>query len=218
MSSSSESDLIARTVEECKTAHQSDTYFEGAEPWMQQQWDWFVWPNIKGADFSRLLELAPGYGRNTARLLGFANEIHMVDVNESCIQRCRDRFAKYSGPCRLFYYVNDGKSLSMLPSNHFTFVYSWDAMVHFDRLVVREYLREFGRVMAPGATGFVHHSNYGMVSDSADWQKNPAWRSNMTKDLFVEYAEQAGLKVTKQELLAWEGIKDLDCMSNFRKA
>ena len=184
---------------------------------MQQQWDWFVWPSIKGADFSRLLELAPGYGRNTARLLEFAQEIHLVDVNESCIARCKERFAKYGGPCQLFYHVNDGKSLSMLPADHFTFVYSWDAMVHFDRLVIREYLREFARVMSRAQRGLCIIPITAMVNDSADWQKNPAWRSNMTRDLFREYAEQAGLKVTGQQTLDWEGIKELDCMSNFMK-
>src|ERR1700722_17889773 len=135
-----ESEIIEQTVNECKLAHQSDTYFDIAEPWMDQQWDWYIWPNIKNADLSRVLELAPGYGRNTARLARHAKEIHLVDVNQSCIDRCKQRFEGKTDTCKLFYCVNDGKSLNDLPSDYFTFVYSWDAMVHFDKLVIRDYI------------------------------------------------------------------------------
>jgi ubiquinone/menaquinone biosynthesis C-methylase UbiE len=212
-----EQEIIEKTVTECKLAHQSDAYFDVAERWMAEQWDWYIRPNIEGGDFSRVLELAPGYGRNTARLARLANEIHLVDVNESCIQRCKQRFGKQAGGCKLFYYVNDGKSLANLPAEYFTFVYSWDSMVHFDRLVVRDYVAEFARVLAPGARGFVHHSNYGVVTESMDWQKNPAWRSNMTRGLFLDYCEIAGLEITSQQYLDWERHRHLDCMSNFRK-
>ncbi|MDP9173459.1 MAG: pectinesterase family protein [Planctomycetota bacterium] len=202
-----ENGLIERTVEECKLAHQSDTYFNMAEPYIEQQWDWCIWPAIKHADFSRVLELAPGYGRNTAKLLNHAREIHLVDVNQSCIDHCRRRFASYTGPCKLFYHVNDGKNLAALPANYFSFIYSWDSMVHFDRLVVRQYVLEFARVMAPGASGFVHHSNYGTVSSSSDWQSHPHWRSNMTADLFRDYASEANLRVVSQRLVDWENEK-----------
>lgn len=212
-----EDERIEKQVEECKLAHQSDTYFDIAEPWMDQQWEWYIYPNIKTADFTRVLELAPGYGRNTARLMQYAREIHLVDVNQSCIDHCKERFAKYSGPCKLHYHVNDGKSLSGLPSNSFTFIYSWDAMVHFDKLVIRDYMREFARILAGGGTGFVHHSNYGIVSDSPDWQANPAWRSNMTRGMFIDYCAMAGLKVTFQQYLDWEEHAELDCISSFIK-
>ena len=107
-----------------------------------------IWPNIKNADLSRVLELAPGYGRNTARLARHAKEIHLVDVNQSCIDRCKQRFEGKTDTCKLFYCVNDGKSLNDLPSDYFTFVYSWDAMVHFDKLVIRDYIQEFHRILA----------------------------------------------------------------------
>lgn len=235
MNPSDEPGLIDRTVAQCKLAHQSDQYFDMAEPFIQIQWDWCIWPAIKDADFRRVLELAPGYGRNTAKLLNHAHEIHLVDVNQSCIDRCRQRFAAYTGPCKLFYHVNDGKSLSDLPANHFTFVYSWDSMVHFDRIVIRQYVHEFARVMAAGATGFVHHSNYGTVSSSSDWQSHPHWRSNMTADLFRTYAAEAKLQVISQRLIDWEkerwrwktptapppttpaAVVNSDCISTFRK-
>jgi ubiquinone/menaquinone biosynthesis C-methylase UbiE len=210
-----ETSVISRTIEECKIAHQSNEYFQRAESFMDAQWE-AIWPMIKAADFSIALEIAPGYGRNTARLIEHTREIHLVDVNQSCIEKCKERFSDYQGKCRLYYHVNDGHSLPQLPAEYITFVYSWDSMVHFDKLVVRDYIKEFARVLVPGGTGFIHHSNYGTISQSSDWQSHPHLRSNMTRDLFKEYCTDNGLEILSQKLIDW-GEKDLDCLSIFMK-
>jgi ubiquinone/menaquinone biosynthesis C-methylase UbiE len=184
--------VIRKTIEECKAAHHpSNPYFEVAEHHMDRQWK-EIWPLIQPFDFSRVLEIAPGHGRNTERLLEHSREIHLVDVNQSCIDKCRERFSGYEGKCKLFFHVNDGHSLTEIPSDYITFIYSWDSMVHFDKLVIRDYMREFARTLAPGGVGFVHHSNYGNISKSSDWQSHPHCRSNMTKALFVEYCMENG--------------------------
>ena len=51
-------------------------------------------------------------------------------------------------------------TLADIPDGEATFVYSFDAMVYFDSDVVRAYLAEFRRVLAPSGTGFCHYSNY----------------------------------------------------------
>jgi ubiquinone/menaquinone biosynthesis C-methylase UbiE len=208
-------DIILRTIEECKIAHQSNAYFKTAESQMEQQWK-YIWPLIKRFDFARVLEIAPGYGRNTERLLEHSREIHLVDVNQSCIDKCKARFSNYRGKCRLYHYVNDGHSIPEIPSDYITFIYSWDSMVHFDKLVMRDYIREFGRTLSPGGAGFVHHSNYGRISQSTDWKSHPHCRSNMTKELFVEYCNESNLQVVFQKVFDW-GEKDLDCVSIFEK-
>ena len=116
----------------------------------------------------------------------------------------------------MHYYVGDGRSLAGIADASISFVYSWDAMVHFDKRVVREYVREFARVLEPGGTGFVHHSNFGTVSSSENWLENPSWRSNMTRELFADYCAEMGLEVVDQKLLDWF-LDDLDCISTFRK-
>jgi len=211
-----DSDIISRTIEECKIAHQSNPYFTIAEPHMEQQWK-YIWPLIKRFSFARVLEIAPGYGRNTERLLEHSQEIHLIDVNPSCIDKCKERFSNYQGKCRLYFYVNDGHSIPEIPSDYVTFIYSWDSMVHFDKLVVRDYIREFKRTLAPKGGGFVHHSNYGRISQSSDWRSHPHCRSNMTKELFVDYCKGAGLDVVFQRVFDWGGEKDLDCVSIFEK-
>lgn len=208
--------VVSKNIEECKLAHQCTPYFDDAEPHMDIQWENKIWPLIKDFDFSNVLELAPGYGRNTERLLRYAQKIHLVDVNKICIDKCRERFANYKGNCKIYYHINDGKSIPDISSNSITTIYSWDSVVHFDKLVVKEYMKEFARLLAPGGKGFIHHSNYGVISQSSDWRSHPHNRSNMTRDLFREYAESNGLVITLQKLIDWE-IKDLDCISLFEK-
>ena len=208
--------FVRRHIEECRQLHDGSGYYAIAEADMDQQWEQTIWPLIRGADMTCVLELAPGHGRNTRKLIGLAREIHLVDVNRSCIDACRKRFGEGDGRCRLRYHVNDGRSFDFLPDASVSFVYSWDSMVHFDKRVVRAYVAEFARVLTPGGTGFVHHSNYGATSDHDVFHENPGWRSNMSRELFAAYCEEAGLEVVEQKLLWWF-IDDLDCLSVFRK-
>jgi len=43
--------------------------------------------------------------------------------------------------------------------------------------------------------------------------QNPGWRTNMTAQLFVDYCNEAGLKIVKQQIIN----NDLDCISMFHK-
>lgn len=222
------SSRFQKNLTETKIKHEKTPYYENAEKHMDVQWRGHIEPRLSGMDFSCILELAPGHGRNTARLRPRASEMYLVDINENCIEACRSRFgggeALEAGVspdghlCRMHYAVNDGFTLPMIPSGVITLVYSWDAMVHFDQTVVERYVHEFARVMKSGARGFVHHSNYGEFAPNPDsnWLDNPGWRSTMSRALFAEYCAGAKLRVLKQDLIDW-GQKNLDCISIFEK-
>jgi ubiquinone/menaquinone biosynthesis C-methylase UbiE len=211
-----EEERVRRHIEECRRLHDGSGYYAVAEPDMELQWEQVILPMIRAADFRTVLELAPGHGRNTRKLLELAREIHLVDVNRSCIEACQRRFGAGTARCRLHYHVNDGRSLPFIADGSMSFVYSWDSMVHFDKRVVHDYVREFARVLAAGGTGFVHHSNHGAFSDHDVFTENPAWRSNVSAALFASYCAEAGLEIVEQRLLDWF-VKDLDCLSSFRK-
>lgn len=212
-----EEETIRRSIADCTVPNEWNNYFKDAEPEIQHEWRNTIWPRIQNADFDTVLELAPGAGRNTQMLLPLAREIYLVDVNEYALDKCRKRFASHAGAARLHYYKNDGCSLSEIPDASVTFIYTWDSMVHFDKLVIRSYLAEFARVLKPGGTGFVHHSNYGTVTPRVDFKNNPQWRSNMTADLFRQYCGAQGLDCYDQTLIDWAEHKELDCISLFRK-
>jgi len=207
------------TVAQCAHAHRAGLYFAHAEEFMALQWERTIWPIIKDEDFSATLELARGHGRNTEYLRRFAKSIDLVDVNQSCIDACEERFGLEQGGCTFRYHVTSGNALPV-QSGSISFGYSWDSMVHFDKLVVRDYVQEFCRVLKPGGSAFLHHSNYGMVAPDSSWTKNHGNRSDMTADLMREYAEAAGLKVKFQRLSGtsdgW-GIDDLDCLTLLSK-
>ena len=205
-------DSLGDVVRDVKEGWAEAPYYDDAEDHLQGWWDDLIHPAIRRCDFSRVLELAPGHGRNTARLLELADEIHLVDVNETCIERCRQRFADHAGPCRLRYHVNDGQSLPMFEPGSVSLVYCWDAMVHFDPRLVRVYLEEFARVLRPGGHAALHYSNYRALHDGPGrtWRENPHWRSEMSRDLFRGFCDELGLAVELETLLGWGGIEDLD--------
>lgn len=209
-----------KTIAQCADAHRVGAYFEDAERYMQVQWDNTIWPIISQEDFTHTLDLACGHGRNSAYLSRHAKTLHLVDVNESCIAACRARFGDSANDCRFFYHLTDGNGLADIDTGSLTFVYSWDAMVHFDKLVVRDYVHDIARVLAPGGTSFLHHSNFGAIAPNSNWAANHGSRSDMTAALMVDYAAEAGLSVKFQRLSGradgW-GMDDLDCLTLLQK-
>ena len=207
------------TVAQCAHAHRAGLYFVHAEEFMPLQWERTIWPIIKDEDFGSTLELACGHGRNTEFLRRHAVSIDLVDVNQVCIDACEKRFGAEKDGCAFRYHVTTGNSLPV-PGGSISFVYTWDSMVHFDKLVVRDYVQEVLRVLKPGGSAFLHHSNYGTVAPDSNWIKNHGSRSDMTAELMRQYAEEAGLKVKFQRLSGtadgW-GIDDLDCLSLLAK-
>ena len=191
-----------------------DDYFEAAEANIDNEWNDTIWPIIRDFDFDTVLELAPGAGRNTEKLTGHARVIYAVDLNEYALQKCRQRFRDYSGPCELHFLRNSGDRLEMIAGESITAVYSWDSAVHFEKGVIRRYVKEFARVLKTNGQGFVHHSNLG-PSASADITRNPGRRSAMSKELFRSFCRESGLEVIDQIDIPW--AETIDCASVFRK-
>jgi SAM-dependent methyltransferase len=209
-----------KTIAQCRDAHAEGNYYRDAEPYIQKQWDGVIWPIIKDLDFTEVLELAPGHGRNTEHLRRVAGSITLVDVNPNCIEACRERFGEQRDGCQFRYFVTDGDSLAMVDSSSLTLVYSFDSMVHFDSSVVRAYVHEIARVLRPGGSAFLHHSNYGTVAPNSDWAHNPGNRSDMTAERMRGFAAEAGLDVAFQRLSGiadgW-GLEDLDAFTVLRR-
>ena len=202
---------------QCADSHdRSKGYFTDAEPEMEWQWNQIIYPLIKELDFSVVVDLACGHGRNSEKLRLFARELHLVDINQSCLDACMSRFGKSIDGTSFFYHLTSGNSLRSIQDNAATLVYSWDSMVHFDKLIVADYVNEIARILAPGGTAFLHHSNYGAMKPDSDWAKNDGTRSDMSAELMKEYAKQSGLKLVKQEIHGKEqgwGTDALDCVS-----
>ena len=194
------------------------TYFDQAEPDIDAQWKNLIWPMIKDLDFSSVVDLAAGHGRNSEKLKEVAEKIFIVDINQENIDYCQKRFL---GANKFEFIKSDGFSLRPISNNSISLIYCFDAMVHFDSDIVKAYLMEFFRVLQPGGYGFCHHSNY-TENPVGDFKESPHWRNFMSKQLFAHYCAKANLQVISTKVINWGAGSDfypeLDCLTLFRKS
>ena len=202
---------------------------EWSAPWgtSAAQWQYTILPRIRDyLPVGTILEIAPGFGRWTHYLKDYCKELWIVDRIDECIEACRQRFAADS---RVRCYVNDGRSLPMIPDDSIDFVFSFDSLVHTKRDVVDAYLRELGAKLKIGGTGFLHHSNFGEYAGSFreripqaiakplikakifDWAHHRT--PDMTAELFRGLCAKHKLHCLSQELVNWRGRRLIDCFS-----
>jgi hypothetical protein len=192
-----------------------ESYFDAAEQDLEHQWS-FVDPYLARfpIDYSATLELSCGHGRNSVILGERAANLTLVDVNPENIAFCRQRFA--GQPWTII--QNNGYDLRAVPRESITFLFCFEAAVHFDLEVIIRYIKEFHRVLASGALGFVHHSNY-TGAPGRDFQEHPAWRNFMSKDIFAHVCRRNGLEIVDQYLIDWNSpaYRNTDCFTVFRR-
>ena len=181
-------------------------------------WNFTILPRIRAfMPCEHCLEIGPGMGVWTARLRPLARRMTLVDPAATCIEACRVRF----GGRRMKYVVGDGGALQALAADSVDFVFSWHALVHAEREEIRGYLRELLRLMKPGATGLVHHSNFGELVDPVTGVPrvpNHHQRAlTVSAGVFREECGAAGLCCTYQEIVPWGSAHRTDCFSVFTR-
>lgn len=177
-----------------------------------------------------ILEIACGHGRWTHFLKDQCRQLIAVDLSESCVQACEQRFADDS---HISLFVNDGKSLDMIEDGSVDFVFSFDSLVHADDTVLQAYISQLPRVLKRNGAAFLHHSNLGeyvsrfkafpklkeLLGLRRVHGKRLHWRDLSVSAARVEqFAEQVGLGCISQELVTWHIKWALtDCISTLVK-
>jgi SAM-dependent methyltransferase len=188
------------------------TYYEDAEDPEYLDVFWGTGTYFRQAfddlDHRSILEVAAGRGRNAARLLTEYDlaSLTVVDAAPGNVAACRARF---DGNDRVQVGLIDGATLSDLPSEYFSAVYSYDSMVHFDPLVVLAYLQDIFRVLEPGGKALLHHSNFA-ANPGGPYGANPHARNFAPYGFFDHCARAIGFTVSSTRTLDWGGIRDLD--------
>ena len=164
-----------------------------------------IYPRISNFLKGDVLEIAPGYGRITEKILKYnVDSLEIVDLNRNCIDRCKEKFGdKIKG-----YHVNGGNDLWDIQSNSKDFIFSWDSFVHMDKTVVEPYLYEILRTLKRGGIAWIHHSN--LSGGQEDNWKNKSGRANMGNKLFSEISNKVGLEVLNQEYFKWESTEEYE--------
>lgn len=197
------------------------------EAWKQSILDTFVAPSL--TQKSVALEVAPGHGRWTEFLVAHAAKVHLFDLNASCMDACRQRFADVD---HVTFCVNDGASLPGVADATVDFVWSYDSFVHMEADVIAAYLGEFARVLRPGGRAVIHHAGrrhamlplgfmvrlgslpryiYKLLSMKRDTMGRPdGKRSVVSRQLFARLALAAGLEVESQ-IDSWGDQDQFDC-------
>lgn len=192
----------------------NNPYYNEAESKMGEQWRKVIYPIIRENDFSTTLDLAAGHGRNSQYLLPLSKVLYIVDIHQENIDFCRKRFG--DNP-KIKYLVNNGYDLRGINSNSTTFVYCFDAMVHFHSDVIRSYLREFYRILLPGGAGFCHHSNSANDPGGLNISRHIRGRNFMTREMFMHYCILEGFEIISSNAIDWGGESQLDCFTSFKK-
>ena len=81
-----------------------------------------------------------------------------------------------------------------MPTAGIDVIWSFDCFVHVNPLDIREYFREFGRVLRPGGLALIHHA--GPPQPGKPFRGG--MRSDMTDRMAVQFAGDAGLDVVSQ--------------------
>lgn len=213
-----------------KNSNDGDSW---SDPWgtVYNQWAWTIFPRIRRyLPARRILEIAPGFGRWTNYLKDLCKELVVVDLNELCIKRCKQRF---SSSKNIAYYVNDGRTLGMIPDNSIDFAFSFDSLVHVECDVIEAYLSQLSRKLKPNGVGWFHHSNLGSYKLFLQINRLPGplrwsilkilgfnsfWRSwSMTAEKFEQLVGKAGMQTISQEKINWKNKHYflIDCISVF---
>jgi 2-polyprenyl-3-methyl-5-hydroxy-6-metoxy-1,4-benzoquinol methylase len=136
------------------------------------------------------VEIGPGGGRWTETLQRLADHLVVVDIGEMALSVCRKRFADYDN---IEYLLGDGRTIAV-PDSFADAIWSYDVFVHISPLDVRAYFREIQRVLRPGGYAVIHHA--GPPIPGVCLRKG--WRSDLTDQLVLRFAEENGLEVVNQ--------------------
>lgn len=194
-------------------------YYDDAEAWTWLFWseDHQFFDFFRRLDTTNLLELACGHGRHGEYVLShFGNRVDsfvMLDILQSNVDFCLNRIGNHKN---LEILCNSGTGFHPVQDESITAIFCYDAMVHFHQDVVKSYLNDTYRVLAPGGMALFHHSNYSLEPDSP-FAANPHARAYMSGPLFKKYAEESGLVVVAQKVFPWGNEPGLDCLSLVKK-
>jgi SAM-dependent methyltransferase len=203
------------SLNENKRQWSSYQWAESGEEWSrawggsEAQWFGSILPRLHAfVPVGTVLEIAPGFGRWTRFLRPLCDRMVLVDLNERCIDACRERFGDEES---IEYHVNDGRSLEMVADASIDLAFSFDSLVHVDADVIESYVTQLRNKLTEDGVAFLHHSNFAALDAGIE---NRHWRSeSVSGETVCDLAEGADLSVVSQERINWGAPELTDCFT-----
>jgi SAM-dependent methyltransferase len=195
-------------------------YYQSAEDqkWLKVFWspDSVFYPLFQKLDLHSVLEIACGTGRHSAQVIDQVKNLYLLDSSAEALKLAAERFANHPNVVCIHNKSGFGIPAARIKDHVLTSVFSYDAMVHFEKESVRSYVLDSYRVLKSGGLALLHHSNYDK-NPGGKFTDNPGWRNYMTQDLFCSYAREAGFDVVHSQVFNFS-TKDSDCITLLKKA
>ena len=187
---------------------------EWSKAWGGSESQWFgcLYPRLhRFLPAENILEIAPGFGRWTHFLLGYAsNTYHGVDISEECIAYCKGIF---NDGARTRFSINDGLTLKMVNNDAFDLIFSFDSLVHAELDVHEAYIPQILSKLTTNGVAFIHHSNWAAANEV---RENTHCRGeNVSAELFSKIVTESGGHVIIQECVNWGTDKLIDTFTVF---
>lgn len=115
------------------------------------------------------LDFGCGVGRLTQALSEYFDLCYGIDISAKMIEQANG-FNKYPEKCN--YIVNTSDNLSVFDIDYFGFIYTSVVLQHIPYQYIKEYLKEFIRVLKPGGVLVFQLPEYKEESDT----ENQSWR------------------------------------------
>ncbi len=180
-------------------------YYEDAEQegWIKTFWgpDSVFRKCFERLDLQNVVEIGCGRGRHAAQCLDRISQITLVDINETNLAACRQRFRERSN---VAYVQTEGGTLAGVKDESATAVFSYDAMVHFEATDVISYIIETHRVLRSGGRALLHYSNYDQ-NPNGFYRDNPGHRNFFSERMMRHFADRAGFKILEHRIFCWSG-------------
>ena len=194
-------------------------YYKEAEQagWLKVFWDKdsAFYKGFQQLNTEAVLEIACGTGRHSAKVIGTIKKLYLLDSSAEAMRLAHERFAQHEHVVYIHNPNGLGIPASAIPPASLTAVFSYDAMVHFEKEAVESYIRDSYRVLKTGGYALFHHSNYSK-NPGGRFSDNPGWRNYMTQELFLSMAKRYGFEVVQSQIITFSA-PDSDCLTLLRK-
>lgn len=194
-------------------------YYEKAE---QDEWTRVFWNEdtvfyslFQQLDTDFLLEIACGAGRHSERVVDKVKQLYLLESSNAALLLAKERFADRENVVYILNKSGFGIPDTSVSDASLSAVFSYDAMVHFEKEAVESYIADSCKKLKPNGLALFHHSNYDKNPNGV-FTDNPGWRNYMTQDLFLDLSRKHGFDVVRSEIFSFS-CTDSDCVTLLKK-